>query len=117
METSTIEISMLRYIPELVAWAIGVILAVIMVRRGGLKAEILLLVGCSLMLLAPLTGLALNGWLVQLLREQDRSYIEIMRHPAWIVFNVTIALLSLGGLVCLIWAFLARFRKKQPEAA
>jgi hypothetical protein len=54
---------------------------------------------------------------VQLLREQDRSYIEVMRHPAWIVFNVTIALLSLGGLVCLIWAFLSRFRTRKPEAA
>jgi positive regulator of sigma E activity len=117
METSAIEISTLRYIPELLAWLIGVILAVIMVRRGGLKAETLLLVGCSLMLLAPLIGFALNGWLIQLLREQDGSYIEIMRHPGWIVMNVGVALLSLGGLVCLIWAFLTRFRTKKPEAA
>ncbi len=119
MDTTVVafEISSLRYVPELIAWVIGVILAVIMVRRGGLKAEKLLLAGCCLMLLAPLTGLLLNGWLMQLLRDQDGSYIEIMRHPAWIVFNITVAVLSLAGLVCLIWAFLARFKKKKPEAA
>ena len=37
METSVqiVEIPMLRYIPELVAWLVGIILAVLMVRRGG----------------------------------------------------------------------------------
>jgi hypothetical protein len=112
----TFEISSLRYIPELIAWGIGVILAVIMVRRGGLKAEILLLVGCVLMLLAPLAGLIMNGWLLQLIREQDRSVIDIFRQPVWIILNIGVALFSLGGLVCLIWAFLARFRAKKPGA-
>jgi hypothetical protein len=113
----TFEISALRYVPELIAWIVGVILAVIMVRRGGLKAEKLLLAGCALMLLAPLTGILLHGWLLEIIREQDRSYIEIMRHPAWVAFNIITGLLSLAGLACLIWAFLTRFRGKKPEAA
>jgi hypothetical protein len=113
----TFEISSLRYIPELIAWAVGVIMAVIMVRRGGLKAEKLLLAGCGLMLLAPLTGILLHGWLLELIREQDRSYIELMRHAAWVAFNIIVSLLSLAGLVCLIWAFLSRFSPKKPGAA
>ena len=36
--------------PYLAAWTVAVILAVIMVRRGGRKAEKLLLAGSSLML-------------------------------------------------------------------
>jgi hypothetical protein len=119
MESSVgiIEISSLRYVPELIAWVIGITLAAIMVRRGGLKAEKLLLAGCILLLLAPLSSLLFNSWLLEIIREQDRSYLEIFRHPIWIVYNVGVALLSLGGLVCLVWAFLSRFRTKKPEAA
>ena len=118
MDTSVqaIEISMLRHIPELVAWAIGIVLAVIMVRRGGLKLEKLFLAGCSLMFVAPLAGMLLNNQLTQLLHEQSTSYLEIAQSPLWIAANVLIALISLAGLVCLIWAFLVKFRKKREAA-
>ncbi len=115
--TNIVEISELRYVPELIAWAAGITLAVIMVRRGGLRAEKLLLAGCILMLFTPLTGLIFNHWLMEVIQEQDRSYMELMRHPAWIVLNIGAGLASLAGLVCLIWAFLSRFRTKKPEAA
>ena len=119
METSvqTFEISTLRYVPELVAWGIGVILAIIMVWRGGFKAEKLLLAGCSLMFVAPLSGLLINGWLRQLLLEQGKSYIDMVRSPLWITVNIIVGLLSLAGIVCLVWAFWKKFRKKKPEAA
>jgi len=118
METSVqiIDISMLRHIPELVAWGIGIVLAVIMVRRGGLKLEKLFLAGCCLMFIAPLAGLLLHNWLTQLLRAQDTSYLEIAQSPLWITASVLMGLLSLAGLVCLIWAFLAKFRKKREAA-
>ena len=112
----TIEISMLRHIPELVAWGIGIVLAVIIVRRGSLKLEKLFLAGCSLMFVAPLAGILLHNQLMQLLRVQDTSYLGIAQSPLWIAANILIALISLAGLVCLIWAFLAKFRKKQEEA-
>lgn len=118
MDTSVqaIEISMLRHIPELVAWAIGIVLAVIMVRRGGMKLEKLFLAGCCLMFVAPLSRLLLNNWLSNLALEQDISYLEIAQSPLWIAANILIALISLAGLVCLIWAFLAKFRKKREAA-
>ncbi len=119
MDTSVqiFEISTLRHVPELVAWGIGIILAIIMVRRGGRKAEKLLLAGCSLMFVAPLSGLLLNNWIRQLLLEQDTSYIDMVRSPLWISVSVGVGVLSLAGFVCLIWAFLAKFRTKKPEVA
>ena len=112
-----IDISSLRYIPELVAWVTGIILAIIMVRRGGMKAEILFMAGCVLMLLSPLSGLLLHGWLVPVLREKDMGLFELMRNWVWIALNITVGLCSLAGLVCLIWAFLAKFWIKKQEVA
>ncbi|MBN1176769.1 MAG: hypothetical protein JXA51_03725 [Dehalococcoidales bacterium] len=119
MDTSlqTFDISIFRYVPELIGWIIGIVLAVIMVQRGGTRLEKLLLAGCSLMFIAPLSGLLVNGWLTRARIEQGISYIEMMQSPLWIVFSIIIALLSLAGLVCLVWAFLAKFRGKKPEAA
>jgi len=119
METyvQTVEISMLRHVPELIAWGIGLVLAIIMLRRGGVKAEKLLLAGCSLMFVAPLSSLLMNNWLSQLALEQDMSYIDMMRSPAWIVLSIVIGVLSLAGLVCLIWAFLSRFKARKPAGA
>ena len=107
---------MFRYVPELLAWAIGIVLAVIMVQRGGAGLEKLLLAGCSLMFVAPLIGVLLNNWLNRLIQEQDTSYIEAVQSPLWIALSIAIALLSLAGLVCLVWAFFARFRTKKQEA-
>jgi hypothetical protein len=118
MDTSVqvVEISMLRYIPELVAWGIGIILGVIMVRRGGGKAEKLFLAGCCLMFVAPLASLLLNNWLSQLALDQSISYIDVMQSPLWIAVSVIMVLLGLVVLICLIWAFWARFRTKKAGA-
>lgn len=108
-----IDISLLRYIPDLLAWAIGIAAAIIMVRQGGLKDEKLLLAGCILMLLAPLGGLLLQGWLVPLFRERDMNFIELTRNWAWITLNIAVSLCSLAGLVCVVWAFLVKFWTKK----
>jgi hypothetical protein len=105
METSVFEIFTLRYIPELLAWAIGIILAVIMVRRGGGKAEKLLLAGCCLIFVPRLGSLFI-------------IYHNIAGSMGWVNWlSIPVAVLALAGLICLIWAFLTRFRTKKPEAA
>ena len=100
-----VEISILRYIPESVAWGIGIALAVLMVRRGGGKAEKMLLTGCSLMFVASLVG-------------PFMSYLNIAQ-PRWWVKWVTLPMIILGlaGFVCLVWAFWARVWKKKVTAA
>ena len=87
-----------------------------MVRRGGLLLEKLFLAGCCLMFTAPLAGLLLHNRIMQLLRVRGTNYMENVQSPIWIAANILIALIGLAGLVCLIWAFLAKFRKKQETA-
>ena len=117
MESTVYEfnVSALTHLPELLAWVVGIILAIIMVQRGGLKAEKLFLAGCVLMVLLPLSGLLFQGWFVPAIRERDMGLFELTRNWVWIVFNIIIALGSLAGLVCLIWAFLLKFWKKKQE--
>ena len=113
MDTSVqiVEISILRYIPEILAWLFGIVLAVLMVRQGGGKTEKLLLAGCSLMFLARLASPLLNEF-VQSLPRNGMSYTEV----AWrmsLIIGIPTSILMLAGLVCLIWAFWVRFRIKR----
>ena len=117
METSVqiVEISMLRYIPELVAWAVGIALAVLMVRRGGVKAEQLLLAGCCLMFVARLASPLLNEF-VQSLPRNGMSYTEIAQRMS-LLSGIPTSILALAGLVCLVLAFWVRFRAGRQVAA
>ncbi|MFC1985551.1 hypothetical protein ACFLUK_01545 [Chloroflexota bacterium] len=100
---------MLRYIPELLAWLVGVILAVAMVRRGGGKAEKLFLAGCSLMFATRLATPLLSELVHLLMLERDMSNIDIAQTMGLAV-NLPISILTVAGLVCLVWAFWVRFR-------
>ncbi|MFC1901382.1 hypothetical protein ACFLX3_00420 [Chloroflexota bacterium] len=106
---------MLRYIPELVAWAVGVVLAVVMVRRGGGKAEKLLLAGCSLMFITRLATPPLQELVRRLASERDMSNIAIAQTMGWV--SIPMSILSLAGLVCLVWAFWVRFRGRKQVTA
>ena len=114
METSVqiVEISILRYIPELVAWGIGIVLAVLMVRRGGGKAEKLLLAGCSLMFAIQLVGPLLSQLAQWLVSERDMSLITL-----GLVNSLPLFTLGIAGLVCLVYAFWVRFRAGRQESA
>ena len=111
MHTSVqiVEISMLRYIPELVAWGIGIALAVLMVRRRGGKAEKLFLVGCSLMFAVQLARPLLSELMQSLMSKQGMSNIDIAKTMG-LAINLPFSVLTIAGLVCLVWAFWVRFR-------
>jgi len=105
----------LRNTPELLAWLVGIILAVLMVRRGGGKNEKLFLAGCSLMFAARLASPLLNE-LVQSLPRNGMSYTEIATRMS-LLSGIPTSILALAGLVCLVWAFWVRFRAGRQEAA
>jgi hypothetical protein len=105
-----VDISILRFIPEILAWAVGIVLAGLMVRRGGVKAEKLLLAGCSLMLFAGVMAVLLRGMMPSM-REWSISAQEM-----GIIYSSS-ALPSLAGLICLIIAFWVRFRAKRQVSA
>ena len=107
-----VEISMLRYVPELLAWGFGIFLAVLMVRRSGGKAEKLLLAGCSLMFIRQIASPLLNGFVQRLVSEQGRSYIDIAQ-TIGLTVSLPIGILGLTGFVCLVLAFWMRFWKRR----
>ena len=118
MDTSVqvIEISILRYIPELVAWGIGIIVAVLMVKRGGGKAEKLLLAGCSFMFVIQLASPFLSELVQSQLWEQSMNYVSRAQAMALFV-SLPMSILGLAGLVCLVYAFWLRFVTRRRELA
>jgi hypothetical protein len=100
----------LGIIPELLAWGTGIVLAIIMVRRGGTKAEKLLLSGCCLMLAVRFISLFLDG-LTPWLLDQRISASEY-----GLIRSIT-AVPALAGIVCLIIAFWVKFRRKKQVTA
>ena len=101
-------------IPMLLVWLAGIVLAVLMVRRGGGKPEKLFLAGCSSMFASRLVSSLMTGF-VRWMWEQDMFTVTIGQAMGWA--SLTTIILSLGGVVCLVWAFWIRFWTKRREAA
>ena len=112
METATysFEISTLRYVPDILAWGAALVLAIIMLRRGGGKAERLLLSGCVLMFLVQLGTPVFSELIIPYMHELDIGPQAI----GW--FNIPSAIFGLAGFVLLVIAFWFRFRRKKQEA-
>ena len=104
----TVVPALLGNIPMLLAWLVGIVLAVLMLRRGGGKAEKLLLAGCSLMFVAQIVRPFLTGLALWLVHEQGMTRASALR----LAFSLPNAILSMAGIVCLILAFWFRWRTK-----
>ena len=97
--------------PIIVAWIVGIVIAVRMLKRGGGKAERLLWIGCCIMLaetiISPFTQV-LMAWLIdqRQIREitaQDFGFTMSMA-------RIPLSILSLAGIVCLVYAFWIKFK-------
>jgi len=95
-------------VPALVGWIVAVILATIMLRRGGARAERFLLVGASLMLVGSLLDIptpALSMWL-SVSREMTN-----VQAASWLpIFGLIRGVISLAGIICLVYAFWVKFK-------
>jgi hypothetical protein len=105
----TAGLRLLENIPAIAAWCTGMVLAVIMVRRGGGKTEKLLLAGCCLMLIIELS----QPFLIELVRQLSEGRFSATMYQA--VISIPLSILGLAGFVCLIIAFWMRFRRKKQE--
>ena len=65
--------ALLGKIPILLAWLVGIVLATLMVIRGGGKAEKLLLAGCSVMFVGGIANPFLAGLTVWLAAERGMT--------------------------------------------
>jgi hypothetical protein len=116
METTVqmVEISILRYIPEILAWLVGILLAVLMLRQGGGRAEKLFLVGCSLIFIARLASPLLSELVQRVTTQRDMSHLAIAQTMGWV--RLPLSALGLAGLVCLVIAFWVRFKARQVSS-
>ena len=98
--------------PSLVGWIVVVVLATIMLRRGGGRAERFLLAGASLMLVQSLIAIpttALSTWLIV-----DRGMANVEAASVLSVFGLVRGCIGLAGIICLVYAFWIKF-KAPPE--
>ena len=100
-------------IPVLLAWLVGIVLAVRMIRRGGGKAEKLLLAGCAIMFANQIVRPFLIGLSTWLVHEHGMSRVG----ASGLVLSLPIGILSMAGIICLIWAFWLRFWIRKQELA
>ena len=110
ISVNTVEISTLIYIPKLIAWGFGLVLAIIMVARGGGKAEKLLLAGCGLIFVVEIISVLLDSMTPWLLEQ------KISAQEFGLIMSIS-GIPSLAGFICLVLAFWLRFRKKKQVAA
>jgi len=101
--------SLLGSSPILVAWLVGIVLAVRMVRRGGGKAEHLLLIGCSLMFVAQIIRPFLTALTLWLVHEQGMTRAG----ASGLALSLPISILSMAGIICLIYAFWVKFKARE----
>jgi len=94
--------------PILVAWIVGIVFAARMLKRGGGKAERLLLIGCCLMLTESLVSPFSKMLIPWLIDEQSMSFQRVGFIMS--IANIPLAIISLAGIVCLVYAFWMKFR-------
>jgi hypothetical protein len=107
--TSTI----IRMIPSLLVWAIGLVLSIKMLRRSGTKPEKLFTAGCSLILLktllSPLPRIIIDVWM----NREAMSNLEAARMTS--IFSIPGTVISLAGFICLVIAFWIKFKVERQE--
>ena len=94
--------------PALVGWIVAVVLAAIMLRRGGARAERFLLIGACLMLLASILAIptsALGMWL-----HTGREMTAVQTAFRLGIFSLIRGIISLAGIICLVYAFWVKFK-------
>ncbi|MFC1974740.1 hypothetical protein ACFLVA_01865 [Chloroflexota bacterium] len=105
---STLPPALLGTSPIILAWIVGIILAVRMLRRGGERSEKLLLIGCSLMLAAQIVRPFLTGLTLWLVSQGGMTRAASIG----LVVSLPLSILNMAGIVCLIVAFWMRWRTK-----
>ena len=114
MNFSLILSGLIMAAPYLVAWIVAIIVAVIMLRRGGHRAERFLLAGSCLMLTTSLLSVpiyAIVPWLV----EGGASRVEAVSVISGV--HLFLGLVSLVGIVCLVYAFWIKFKVKSNASS
>jgi hypothetical protein len=95
---------------SLVGWIVAVVLATIMLRRGGSRAERFLLIGASLMLVQSIIAIptaAIGTWLMI-----DKGMSSVKAASVLSIYGLIRGCIGLGGIICLVYAYWEKFKKR-----
>ena len=99
--------------PALVFWIAVVIICIVMLKRGGGRAERFLVAGASLEIIGNLlripTG-AITFWLFH--GGYSTTYISTVSLVSGIFVNV----ISMAGIICLVYAFWVKFKARTLDS-
>ncbi len=105
--------SLIPTAPYLAAWIVAIVFSAIMLRRGGGRAERFLLTGSCLMLASTLFRSVASA-VIQVLFIQKGW--DALRVATVLSYNgLFFGLVSLAGIVCLVYAFWIKFKVKSGE--
>ena len=103
----------IRIIPSLLVWVVGLVLSIIMLRRGGTRPEKLLVAGCGLILLktifSPFPRIIVDVWM----NREAMSNLEAAQMTS--IFSMPGTVVSLAGFIFLVLAFWVKFKVRKPE--
>ncbi|MFC1978177.1 hypothetical protein ACFLWS_07985 [Chloroflexota bacterium] len=95
-------------VPALVGWIVAVVLATIMLRRGGARAERFLLIGACLMMLASVLTIPASALGIWLLAGREITNVQAV---SWLsIFGLIRGVVSMAGIICLVYAFWVKFK-------
>lgn len=98
--------------PALVFWIAVIVLAAIMLRRGGGRAERFLVAGGGLKIIGNLLSIptvAIVPWLVVRGYSMD-SAVSLVEY-----YGIFLNVISMVGIICLVYAFWVKFKSRNFE--
>ena len=107
MEISMFLAQFINIIPALLLWIAVIVLAVILLRRGGDRAERFLILGASLKIVSNLLGLAAFGILHGLI---NRGYSITYANTVVFGYGIFCNVVGMTGIICLVYAFWIKFK-------
>ena len=104
--TAALAGSLLGASPYMVAWIVAIVLSLIMINRGGGRAERFLLAGSCVMLAIALLRIPVPlavPWLIEGGRSTVRAASLIS------IYQLVLGVIGMAGIICLIYAFWSKF--------
>ncbi len=104
---------LLSSVPALLFWIAVIIFGIVMLNRGGGRAERFLIAGGSIKIVANLfiiPSIMLAPWLFG--QDYSTDYISTISNALTILRNIV----SMAGIICLVYAFWVKFNIKKAEA-
>jgi len=107
MEFSMFLAQFINIVPALLLWIAVIVLAAILLRRGGDRAERFLIAGASLKIISNLLGLAAFAILHVLI---NRGYSMTYANSVVFGYGIFCNVVGMAGIICLVYAFWVKFK-------